>query len=30
MVKNSLAETTGQGMRLNEAATTYEVMRQGG
>ena len=28
MVKASLAETTGQGMRLNEAATAYEVMRQ--
>jgi polysaccharide export outer membrane protein len=28
MVKKSLAETTGQGMRLNEAATEYEVMRQ--
>jgi len=28
MVKRSLAERTGEGMKLNEAATEYEVMRQ--
>ncbi len=30
LVSNSLAQATDQGMKLNEAATEYAVMRQGG